>query len=243
MKNKDKKRIKWINLLILILPILISFLFIITPFEKQRLIYANTTINYKESASQIDSFNYSYDYFKNSDIITLENNIFSIQTDELKNPSVIRTIFNNLFNVIGLGWHDVCYHNFDAKLYICKIPTTLESPTIFTIYETSMNGKSERDIYVYPRKEKCELHNTKKGINLRINNKIRYPPDDMVVEYLKSNPIKDCPELQVKGWNEITAEIYVRPNFWIVLAKNLLLLLAWAGILFLLIEIRKFTYN
>lgn len=242
-RKKSKKRINWIRLSIIIIPIIISFIFIITPFEKQRLIYTNTTIYYNENTSQIDNFTFDYDYIQDSDIITFENHVFRIQTDELKNPSVIKTIFNNLFEVIGFGWHDVCYHTFDAKLYICKVPTTLKSPVVFTFYEDNTAEKSERDIYVYPREKKCELHNTKKGISVIINNKIRYPPPEDIAEYLEYNPIKDCPEIGIKGWNEITAEIYVKPNLWIVIIKNFILMLAWAGILFLLIEIKKFIYN
>lgn len=235
------KKFNWFKISILIVPLLISFFFILTPFEESKLIFVNTPLILNESDSKTHIINYNYGYLGETDSIKFgEDKRFYITNDELT-QNTIKSIFNNIFDVpLGLGWHKICYHNIDTKFYLCGKETTLNSPTVFTFFKDEPTDEEKRHIYAYSGQTICENHYTRDGFGVIINNKVDYPPINEIQKYAEENDISNCPDFKPTVFNAITAEIYVKPIFWIILTKNFLFFLVVSGTILLLKEIWKF---
>ena len=230
---------KKLRFIILALLLIISMTLVIPIYNPRNLIYVNTTI-YSNGGDLISQFN--YDYTKDSDVISFGQNGFKIQNDNLKNPNIVSDIVSNIFNTVGFGWHDVCYQNIKTIVYFCRKPTPITSPIIFTIYESQSNGIiGERDIVIPSNNVRCELYNTKKGVNVVINNKVTISPESIkeLNNYIESNNLADCSD-KITATPNITAKVYVRPNVLLTIIKNLLLVIAIYGLFFLIVEIWKF---
>ncbi len=245
MSKKNKKKINWFRLLLIVIPAMLFFLYL-APFDKVNLISVNTSLNFYPD--QIRLAKLTYNYTGPDDSSTVETNSkmgeFQIPSDRLRHPNLFTSILQDFFDEpLGLGWHNICYHNINAELYVCRYPTGLKSPTVFTVYE----GNEERDISVLSGKTICESRYTKMGIHVIINNKIELPSEEVMEEYLKGdnilkrNNVKSCPD--VLSINDITAEVYAKQIFIILIIKTILFLLVWGGIILLFDQIIKFIKN
>lgn len=221
---------------ILFIPPLVFLIILMgNPFQN----YVILTITTKLVATGAEYFYY---YENNPEQHIPANNEYTVNQDDFEKSSISKTIINTIFGS-QIGWYEICFHNINSTFILRDYNTKEPIPISFKF--------NNEEIWVLPQERVCNSITAGQKFSLLINNKFVKSSDELFasnfvkqnkefLEYAKKNNI-DITTITIHNWVPyFVGEVYATIHSLTFIVGYFIIIIVWAGIIFTILDIKKF---